>query len=305
MSRRRVGYARPPCRHRRLSSAGARAGAPPSPLRVHPGTLHPKSYPVELGDVEAAARRIAPHVHRTPILRSSTIDARAGCQVYFKCESLQRAGCFKVRGAVNALFSLSDAEAARGVVTQSSGNHGMAVALAAQLRGVEAHVVVPQNTPSCKVAAIEGYGATLTYSGNSMAEREARAAEVQAETGAVAVHPYNDAAVMAGQGTIALEMLEQLAEQDCGPPDAILVPVSGGGMISGIAVVPHDGVMPACVREPRALRGCSARRVSRQPRASGRTSRSLLRSRPARTSSQTSLCRWRRWGRRFVCSVLI
>jgi hypothetical protein len=138
-----------------------------------------------------------------------------------------------------------------------------------------------------------------------MAEREAREAEVQAETGAVAVHPYNDAAVMAGQGTIALEMLEQLAEQDCGPPDAILVPVSGGGMISGIAVVPHDGVMPACVREPRALRGCSARRVSRQPRASGRTSRSLLRSRPARTSSQTSLCRWRRWGRRFVCSVLI
>lgn len=185
-----------------------------------------------------AAARISKHIHRTPVMTSSAIDDIAGFSVHFKCELLQRSGCFKIRGAANAVFALGGEEAVKGVVTQSSGNHGMATALAAQIRGVPAHVVVPQNTPLCKRQAIEGYGASLIFSGNSMAEREAKAAEVQQNTGSVLIHPYNDVHVMAGQGTIAIELLDQFEANNHGTKglDAIVVPVSGGGMISGIAV---------------------------------------------------------------------
>ena len=189
---------------------------------------------VDLAAVRSAAARIAPHVHRTPVHRSSAIDAHAGYNLHFKCESFQKTGSFKIRGATNAIFSLSDEAAAKGVVTQSSGNHGMAVALAAKLRGVEAHVVVPSNTPMCKQDAIQGYGATLVHCGNTMAERESKAEEVLAQTGGTLVHPYNDPDVMAGQGTMALELLEQM--EGLGSLDAIVVPVSGCGMISGIAI---------------------------------------------------------------------
>ena len=171
------------------------------------------------------AARISKHIHRTPVMTSGAIDDIAGFSIHFKCELLQRSGCFKIRGATNAIFALGEEEALKGVVTQSSGNHGMATALAAQIRGVPAHVVVPQNTPLCKRQAIEGYGASLIFSGNSMAEREAKAAEVQQNTGSVLIHPYNDIHVMAGQGTIAIELLDQFEANNHGIQglDAIVV----------------------------------------------------------------------------------
>jgi len=182
-------------------------------------------------DVLAAAARIAPHAHVTPVLRSRTLDALAGCELHFKAEHLQRAGAFKFRGACNAIWSLDDATAARGVVTHSSGNHGAALALGARTRGVACHVVVPEGAVAAKLAAIEAYGATLHRCAPTIAAREARCAELQAELGAELVHPYTDARVIAGQGTATLELL-------CAPErfDAIVVPVGGGGLAAGTAL---------------------------------------------------------------------
>jgi threonine dehydratase len=182
-------------------------------------------------DVLAAAARIAPHAHVTPVLRSRSLDELSGAQLYFKCENLQRAGAFKFRGACNAVWSLSEQEAERGVVTHSSGNHGAALALAARTRGIAAHVVAPRGAVPAKLAAIRAYGAMLHECEPTMAAREAMAAQVQADTGARLVHPFTDPAVIAGQGTAALELLSQ-----SGGLDVLLTPVGGGGLIGGTAI---------------------------------------------------------------------
>ncbi|AWV05977.1 pyridoxal-phosphate dependent enzyme [Marilutibacter maris] len=189
-------------------------------------------------DVLAAAARIAPHAHVTPVMRSHALDAIAGCELHFKCENLQRVGAFKFRGACNAIFSLSDEEAARGIVTQSSGNHGAAVALAARLRGTTATVVAPRSTPKVKLAAIAGYGARIVPCDTLQASRDAVTAQVLADTGGVLVHPFNDARVIAGQGTAALELLASAPGLD-----ALLAPVSGGGLMSGTCLAAH-GIDP-------------------------------------------------------------
>ena len=182
-------------------------------------------------DILAAAARIAPYIHHTPVLRSRSLDALAGCELHFKAEHLQRVGAFKFRGACNAVWSLSDATAQRGVVTHSSGNHGAALALAAQTRGIPCHVVVPDNAVAPKVAAIRAYGATLHSCGATIAAREAACARVQADTGAELVHPYTDPRVIAGQGTAALELLGSN-----GGFDALITPLGGGGLLGGTAI---------------------------------------------------------------------
>lgn len=185
-------------------------------------------------DIQAAAARIAPHAHVTPVLRSRSLDALAGCELHFKAENLQRAGAFKFRGACNAVFGLDEASARRGVVTQSSGNHGAAIALACRLRGIPAHVVVPHDAPQVKLAAIRAYGARVVPCAPTIAARDAAMAQVLAQTGGEAVHPYNDARVIAGQGTATLELLQQT-----GGLDAVIAPVSGGGLLSGTALAAH------------------------------------------------------------------
>jgi threonine dehydratase len=199
-------------------------------------------------DVLAAAARIAPHAHRTPVLRSRTLDALAGAELHFKCENFQRSGAFKFRGACNAVWSLDEATAARGVVTHSSGNHGAALALAARSRGIPAHVVVPEGAVLSKLAAIEAYGAVLHRCAPTIAAREAAAARVQEETGATLVHPYTDPRVIAGQGTAALELLDET-----GPLDALLAPLGGGGLACGTLLAargtPVFGAEPAGAAE--------------------------------------------------------
>mgnify|MGYP003408418577 CR=1 FL=1 len=182
-------------------------------------------------DVLSAAARIAPHAHRTPVLRSQSLDDIAGCALFFKCENLQRVGAFKFRGACNAIFSLDDATAARGILTQSSGNHGAAVALASRLRGVSATVVVPEGAPAVKLAAIAGYGARIVRCAPTMAARNTAAAAWVEQSGAHLVHPFDDAQVIAGQGTVAMELLRSEAGLD-----ALLAPVGGGGLLSGCAL---------------------------------------------------------------------
>jgi len=184
--------------------------------------------------VRDAAARIAPHAVVTPVLRSAALDALAGAELHFKCEHLQRGGAFKFRGACNAVWSLTDAEAAHGVVTHSSGNHGNALALAAATRGIAAHVVVPEGAVQAKLDAIARAGGILHRCAPSQAAREAMCAEVQAHTGAALVHPYADARVMAGQGTIALELLRQAPALD-----ALITPVGGGGLAAGVAIAAH------------------------------------------------------------------
>lgn len=198
-------------------------------------------------DVLAAAARIAPHAHVTPVLRSRTLDALIGAQLQFKGEHLQRAGAFKFRGACNAVWTLTDDDAARGVVTHSSGNHGAALALAARTRGIACHVVVPDGAVRSKLGAIQAYGATVHRCAPTLAAREAECASVQDSTGAVPVHPYTDPRVIAGQGTAALELLNV-----SGPLDALLVPVGGGGLAAGSALA-MAALSPRCrllVAEP-------------------------------------------------------
>lgn len=193
-----------------------------------------------IDDIFDAAARIAPHAHATPVLTSRALDAEAGATLHFKAEQLQRAGAFKFRGACNAVFSLDSTQAARGVVTHSSGNHGAALALAAQLRGIPCHVVVPDGAVQAKLAAIEHYGAILHRCAPTIAAREASCAQVQAETGGTVVHPYTDPRVIAGQGTAALELLT--AQPDL---DALVVPLGGGGLAAGTALAMR-ALAPRC-----------------------------------------------------------
>jgi threonine dehydratase len=188
---------------------------------------------ISLDDVRAAARRLHGVAHRTPAIRSRTLDERVGAHVVLKAENLQRVGAFKFRGAYNAVASLTPAERARGVVTVSSGNHAQALALAARLHGVSALILMPQDAPESKVAATAGYGAEIGRFDRYSEDREALLADVVAERGMVAVHPYDDPRVMAGQGTAALELLEQVD----GPLDLLVAPIGGGGLISGCATV--------------------------------------------------------------------
>ncbi len=179
-------------------------------------------------DVREAAVRIRPLVHRTPVLTCATLDRRVGARLFFKCENFQKVGAFKFRGACNAVFSLDAAAAARGVATHSSGNHAQALALAARLRGIPAHIVMPENAPGVKREAVAGYGGRIRFCAPTLSAREAALEAMVAETGANFVHPYNDPRVIAGQGTAALELLEE-----AGDLDALVVPVGGGGLLSG------------------------------------------------------------------------
>lgn len=182
----------------------------------------------DFDDVSAAQARIEPYVHRTPLLTSSYLDQLCGAELFFKCENLQKVGAFKARGAVNAVFGLSDAEAAKGVATHSSGNHAGALSYAAMRRGIEATVVMPHNAPAAKKAAVRSYGGRIIECEPTQAAREAALAQVVADSGADAVHPYDDARVIAGQATCALEMHE-----DAGKLDGVVAPIGGGGLISG------------------------------------------------------------------------
>lgn len=186
---------------------------------------------LNLADIRAAHARIADKIHRTPVLTSATLDALCGGQLFFKCENFQKIGAFKARGAANAVFSLTDAEAARGVATHSSGNHAAALARAARLRGIPAHIVMPSNAPKAKVESVRRNGGIIIFCEPTVTAREAACTEVIAGTGARLVHPYNDYAVMAGQGTATLELLEQTPNLDL-----IIAPVGGGGLLSGTAV---------------------------------------------------------------------
>lgn len=196
-------------------------------------------------DVLAAAARIAPHAHVTPVLRSRALDALVGAELHFKAEHLQRTGAFKFRGGCNAVWALTDAAAARGVVTHSSGNHGAALALAARGRGIPCHVVVPEGAVRSKLAAILAYGASLHHCAPTIAAREASCADVQRATGAVLVHPYTDGHVIAGQGTAALELLNACGLSDGSGLDALIVPVGGGGLASGTALA-AAALAPQC-----------------------------------------------------------
>jgi len=179
-------------------------------------------------DVAAAHERIAPHIHRTPVMTSSCIDRLAGATLFFKCENLQKAGAFKVRGASNAVFGLDDAQAGRGVATHSSGNHALSLSYAAGRRGIPCNVVMPRTAPLAKKSAVRGYGGVITECEPPTSSREATFAEVQAATGAEFVHPYNDARVIAGQATCAKGLGSRVDGLD-----AVIAPIGGGGMVSG------------------------------------------------------------------------
>jgi len=192
----------------------------------------------DLAAIRAAHARITPHIHRTPVMTSRSLDDITGATLFFKCENFQKVGAFKARGACNAVFSLSAAAAAHGVVTHSSGNHGAALAWAAQRRGIPAHVVMPENAPAIKVANVKGFGGIVHFCAPTLAAREALGAEVGRATGAVLVHPYDDAMVIAGQGTAALELLEEQPVLDI-----VVAPVGGGGLLSGTAIA-SKGMVP-------------------------------------------------------------
>jgi len=179
-------------------------------------------------DMIAARERIAPHVHRTPVLTSSFLNGVTGAELFFKCENLQKAGAFKARGASNAVFGLSDEQAAKGVATHSSGNHGTCLSYAAGRRGIPCTVVMPKTAPQAKKDAVRGYGGRVVECEPSTSSREAVFAEVVAETGAEFVHPYNDWRVIAGQATCSAELIEQVEGLD-----AVVAPIGGGGMVSG------------------------------------------------------------------------
>ncbi|OAN85378.1 serine dehydratase [Jannaschia sp. EhC01] len=179
-------------------------------------------------DVIAAHDRIRPYIHRTPVLTSTFLNELTGAELFFKCENFQKAGAFKVRGASNAVFGLSDADAAKGVATHSSGNHALSLSYAAGRRGIPCHVVMPSTAPQAKKDAVKGYGGIITECEPSTTSREAVFAEVHAATGADFVHPYNDPRVIAGQATCSREFMEQVEGLD-----SVIAPIGGGGMISG------------------------------------------------------------------------
>lgn len=186
----------------------------------------------DLAAVRAAYARIRDYVVHTPVLACAALEERFGAKLFFKCENFQKTGAFKARGAFNAVLSLSETDAARGVATHSSGNHAAALALAARTRGIPAYIVIPRDTTRTKREAVECYGGRITFSASTVLAREETAAKIVAETGAFFIHPSNDDRVIAGQGTAALELLEEVPDLD-----VILVPVGGGGLLGGTAVV--------------------------------------------------------------------
>lgn len=184
-----------------------------------------------LSDIQDAHQRISEFAHRTPVLSSAKVNERARSNLFFKCENFQRVGAFKFRGACNAVFSLSENEYTRGVATHSSGNHAQALALSAKLKGIPAYVVMPENAPKVKVEAVRNYGAEITFCEASLDARENTLADIVEKTGATIIHPYNDARIVAGQGTAALELLQEYPDLD-----VILTPIGGGGLLSGTAI---------------------------------------------------------------------
>ena len=184
-----------------------------------------------LSDIQQARERIKPYAHRTPVLTNESLNQKVGAQVYLKCENLQKVGAFKFRGACNAVYSLTDEEASHGVVTHSSGNHAQALALAAKMRGIPAYIVMPSNAPQVKKDAVAGYGGQITFCEPTLAARESAMEGIMQKTDATVVHPYNNEKVIAGQGTAAIELLEDVPDLD-----VIIAPVGGGGLLSGTSI---------------------------------------------------------------------
>lgn len=186
---------------------------------------------VTIKDIQQAAERIKPYIHRTPVMTNESLNQKVGAQVLMKCENLQKVGAFKFRGASNAVWSLTDEEAARGVVTHSSGNHAQALALAAKMRGIPAYIVMPSNAPQVKKNAVAGYGGQITFCEPTLAARESTMEGIRQGTGASVVHPYDNERVIAGQGTAVLELLQDISDLD-----VVIAPVGGGGLLSGTSV---------------------------------------------------------------------
>lgn len=184
----------------------------------------------QISDVESAYQLIKPYIRKTPVLTSENVNAILGVEIFLKCENFQKVGAFKFRGATNAVLRLTDEEAKRGVATHSSGNHAAALALAAKKRGIPAYIVMPENAPGIKKKAVAGYGGIITFCTPTQQAREETLAQIQKETGAVFVHPYNNFDVICGQGTASLELLEEIANLDI-----VIAPVGGGGLLSGTA----------------------------------------------------------------------
>jgi threonine dehydratase len=226
----------------------------------------------DLDDIRAAAVRIRGHVHRTPVLTCATLDARCGARLFFKCENLQKVGAFKMRGAANAVLSLDDAAASRGVATHSSGNHAQALARAARERGIPAYIVMPTSAPAVKRQAVAGYGAEIIPCEPTLAARESTLREVVARTGAVFVPPYDDERIIAGQGTAALELLEDVPDLDW-----VLCPVGGGGLLAGTAVAVR-GLRP------------QARVVGVEPAGADDAARSLAAGRRLPSENPRTIC---------------
>jgi threonine dehydratase len=184
-----------------------------------------------LQDIQQAAVRIKPYAHLTPVITNESLNQLVGAQVFLKCENMQKVGAFKFRGACNAVYSLNDEEAMHGVCTHSSGNHAQAVALAAKLRGIPAYIVMPNNAPQVKKDAVAGYGGQITFCEPTLEARESTLERIRLDTGANVIHPYNDERVIAGQGTAALELLDEVPNLD-----AVIAPVGGGGLLSGTSI---------------------------------------------------------------------
>jgi threonine dehydratase/serine racemase len=229
-------------------------------------------YAADFDAVRAATRRIAPYAHRTPVMTCSTLDELAGRRLFFKCELFQKTGSFKFRGACNAVMSLPDGEARRGVATHSSGNHAQALALAARLRGCSAHIVMPRTACLTKQRSVKGYGGFLYLCEPTLRSRESTAAEVAGQTGAVMIPPYDHPDIVAGQGTAALELLEEV-----GDLDAIIGPVGGGGLIAGTSIA------------ARGL-GAVARIFAAEPAGADDAARSLAAGRLIPQTSPNTIC---------------
>ncbi len=227
---------------------------------------------VEFDAVLAAAARIEGHVHRTPVLTCATLDRMAGASLFFKCENLQKVGAFKMRGAANAVLSLSPADAERGVATHSSGNHAQALACAARARGIPATIVMPSTAPEVKRAAVAGYGAAIVTCEPTLAAREAALREVVARTGATFIPPYDDDRIIAGQGTAALELADQAPGLDW-----VLCPVGGGGLLAGTAIA-AQALLPG------------VRVVGAEPEGADDTARSLACGRRLPAENPRSVC---------------
>src|SRR5215471_4939818 len=186
---------------------------------------------LDLDRIRAAHKRIRPYIYRTPVLTSSRLDSESGASLFFKCENFQKVGAFKARGATNAVFALDETITRRGVATHSSGNHGAAVARAAKLRGIPAHIVMPSNSAKVKIRAVESYGAQVVFCEPTEESREIKCAEVIDKTGATLIHSFENEYVITGQGTAAIELLDDVPDVD-----VVMCPVGGGGLLSGTAI---------------------------------------------------------------------